>query len=92
MSPEPQRLTEKHIQVLCSPVNQATVLGGMLSTHPFLARAGTVVSQSVLGSLRNTHCRICMNERHCKNMRNIGFLGAETIIFAGPGDLLGAKQ
>lgn len=64
-------MTEKHIKALCSPVNQATVLGGMLSAHPFLARVGTAVSQSVSGSLRNIHGWIRMNERHCKNMRNL---------------------
>ena len=71
VSSEPQRVTEKHIQALCSPINQATVLGGMLSAHPFLARAGAVVSQSVSGSLRNTHGWIHINERHGKNMRNL---------------------
>lgn len=39
MSSEPWWVTEKHIQVLCSPVNQVIVLGGILSAHPVLAIA-----------------------------------------------------
>lgn len=71
VSSKPQRVTEKQVQALCSLVNQTTVLRGMLSAHPFLARVGTAVSQSVSGSLRNMHGRIRMNERHCKSMRNL---------------------
>lgn len=71
VSSKPERVTEKHVQALCSPVNQATVLGRMLSAHPFLARVGTVVSRSVSGSLRNPHGWIHMNESHCKNMRSL---------------------
>jgi len=71
LSTEPQRVTEKHFQALCSPVSQATVLGAMLPAHPFLARVGTSVSRSVSGSLRNTRSWIRTNERHCKNMRDL---------------------
>lgn len=71
VSSEPRWVTEKRVQALCSPVNQATVLGGMLSAHPVLARVGTAVSQSVSGSLRNMPCRISTNQIHGKNMRNL---------------------
>lgn len=54
-------MTEKHVQALCNPVNQATFLGGLLSAHPVLARAGTAVSQTVSGSLRNMPGRISTN-------------------------------